>query len=271
VTSTLERPAAQDTQWFATWFDSPHYHRLYGYRDASEAAGFVDALLDRLHPAPRAEALDLGCGAGRHARHLASKGLQVTGVDLSAGSIAQARRFERPGLRFQRHDMREPLGTEAFDYVFNFFTSFGYFADPAEHRAVVANIAHSLRDGGTLVLDYLNVGYAEQRQTPEELKIIDDVRFRLTRWSDARWFYKRIEITDGAGAPLEYVEQVAKFTVDDFRALFAPQDLEIEEVCGDYRLNAYDAASSPRLILIARKRVRTTSAAGTREVLPNAA
>src|SRR5262245_58955359 len=149
--------------WFATWFDSPHYHRLYGYRDASEAAGFVDALIDRLHPALPAEALDLGCGAGRHARHLASRGLQVTGVDLSAGSIAQARRFERPGLRFRRHDMREPLGTQAFDYVFNFFTSFGYFADPAEHRAVVSKISHSLGDGGTLGLDYLNVRYAELR------------------------------------------------------------------------------------------------------------
>src|SRR5262245_17698378 len=142
--------------WFASWFDSPHYHRLYGYRDVSEAAGFVDALVDRLHPAPHANVLDLGCGAGRHARHLASKGLDVTGLDLSAGSIAQARRFERPGLRFRRRDMRQPLGIEAYDYVFSFFTSFGYFDDQSEHLVVVSNIAHSLRSGGTLVLDYLN-------------------------------------------------------------------------------------------------------------------
>jgi SAM-dependent methyltransferase len=270
MTSTLERPAVQDPQWFAAWFDSPHYHRLYGYRDESEAAAFVDALLVRLRPAPHAEALDLGCGAGRHARRLASRGLQVTGVDLAAGSIAQARRLERPGLRFRRHDIREPFGTNAFDYVFNFFTSFGYF-DDREHQAVMANIAHSLRDGGTLVLDYLNVHYAEQRQTPEELKIIDDVRYRLTRWSDPRWFYKRIEITEGTGTPLEYVEQVAKFTLDDFRALFAPHGLEIEECCGDYRLTPYDAETSPRLILVARKRLRCSSAAGTREVLPDAA
>ena len=66
------------SQWFTTWFDSPHYHKLYGYRDDSEAARFVDALIDRLRPGHDAHLLDLGCGAGRHAKHLASKGFQVT-------------------------------------------------------------------------------------------------------------------------------------------------------------------------------------------------
>jgi SAM-dependent methyltransferase len=261
------------TQWFASWFDSPHYHKLYGYRDDAEAARFVDALIDRLRPAPAADLLDLGCGAGRHARHLASKGFRVTGVDLAAGSIAEARRFERPGLRFARHDMRVPFGRQAFDVVFNFFTSFGYFDEPTEHAQVVSNIAGSLRCGGRLVLDYLNVHAAEARQTPAETKAIDGVIYGLTRWSDTRHFYKRIEITETPGSqPLVYVEKVAKFTLPDFRVMFARQGLTIEDVYGDYGLTPYDASGSPRLILVARRGpASSTSTLGSRQTFADAA
>ena len=77
-------------------------------------------------------------------------------MDLAAGSIREAKKSERPSLRFLQHDMRVPFGRDAFEYVFNFFTSCGYFEDPAEDLAVVRNIATSLRPGGRLVLDYLN-------------------------------------------------------------------------------------------------------------------
>src|SRR5690554_1332934 len=37
--------------------------------------------------------LDLGCGPGLYAAHLAEKGLQVTGIDYSRRSIAYARQY----------------------------------------------------------------------------------------------------------------------------------------------------------------------------------
>jgi SAM-dependent methyltransferase len=241
------------SEWFATWFDSVHYHKLYAHRDDAEAARFLDALTTRLRPSRGAHALDLGCGAGRHSRYLASKGLRVTGVDLAASSIKEAKKSEHARLRFFRHDMRVPFGRQAFDYVFNFFTSFGYFADTSEHRAVVRNMALSLRDGGRLVLDYLNVRHAEASLASGEIKEIDGVIYRLTRWMDARHIFKRIAI-EGGGAPLTYVERVARFTLQDFERLFAPHGLVIESLHGDYCLNSYDSRTSPRIILVARKR-----------------
>ncbi len=51
-------------EWFATWFGSEHYHRLYVHRSDDEAARFVDALIAQ-HPQRSAAAvLDLGCGRG---------------------------------------------------------------------------------------------------------------------------------------------------------------------------------------------------------------
>ncbi|MDG9727069.1 class I SAM-dependent methyltransferase [Streptomyces sp. DH41] len=49
---------------------------------------------------------DLGCGPGRVTAHLASLGLRVFGLDLSAAMLAIARR-ENPGLRFEQGSMLE--------------------------------------------------------------------------------------------------------------------------------------------------------------------
>src|SRR4029077_1430393 len=101
VIMTSTSPDRQDSAtspWFATWFDSAHYHKLYSYRDDREASAFVDALVGQMHVRDGVRVLDLGCGAGRHARQLALHGCHVTGLDLSAGSIREACRFEQAHL-----------------------------------------------------------------------------------------------------------------------------------------------------------------------------
>ena len=66
--AVVATPVISGAPWFASWFDSVHYHKLYANRDAAEAAAFVDALLARLAPLRGSRMLDLGCGTGRHAR-----------------------------------------------------------------------------------------------------------------------------------------------------------------------------------------------------------
>src|SRR5262245_33582115 len=144
--------SVEQPDWFASWFDSTHYHRLYAHRDEREAIALVDRLVDELQPRAGASMLDLGCGSGRHAWQLAARGFRVTGIDLSSESLAMARRRYGPGIRLRRQDMREPFGSAAFEHVLSLFTSFGYFEDPADHRLVIGNIARSLTAGGTVVL-----------------------------------------------------------------------------------------------------------------------
>jgi malonyl-CoA O-methyltransferase len=56
------------------------------------------------------EALDLGCGTGRHALWLAAAGATVTAVDFSEGMLAEARRKPGAGaVRFLAHDLHRPL------------------------------------------------------------------------------------------------------------------------------------------------------------------
>ena len=112
--------------WFEEWFDSPYYHLLYCNRSAEEAESFIKKLTQKLDLRKGAKVLDVACGKGRHSRTLASLGYDVTGIDLSANSIAFAKNFENAHLKFEVFDMRKTYAAQKFDYVFNLFSSFGY-------------------------------------------------------------------------------------------------------------------------------------------------
>ena len=241
-------------EWFKHWFDSSFYHKLYANRNEREAAGFVDALLEELCPEDRSKMLDLGCGNGRHSKYLASKGFSVTGLDLSSSSIMDAKKYESSNLNFHRHDMRLPFGNNYFDYVFNFFTSFGYFKSSLEDDQVLSNISSALKPGGMLVMDYLNVAFAEKRLVPAEENEIDGIVYNITRWTDEHIFYKRIVLDNtGSRYPVEFNEQVRKYRVEDFNQMFANNNLHLQHVYGDYQLGIYSKERSPRLILLAQK------------------
>ena len=172
--------------WFQSWFDSVHYHKLYGNRNEKEASDFIDVLIDYLQPDPGSSMLDLGCGAGRHSKHLSKKGYPVTGIDLSSSSIRAAKKWETESLQFIRRDMRDPFGTRCFDYIFNFFTSFGYFKTDYENHLVIRNIANALKDYGTVVMDFMNTNYVEERLVGQEQKEIDGIQYRIYRWVDKK-------------------------------------------------------------------------------------
>jgi SAM-dependent methyltransferase len=242
------------SNWFKEWCNSPYYHKLYFEHDETEASAFINRLLKKLEPASPAKFLDVACGRGRHAKLLASNGFDVTGIDLAPASIAIAKKLENDYLHFFEHDMRLPFFINYFDYAFNFFTSFGYFRTEREHYNGIRTIANALKPNGTLVIDYLNVHYAEDHLVHKHEKVIDEVTFYLTKWFDETHFYKKIVVEDEAlDIPLEYTEKVAKFSLGDFNDMFAFYGLQLKEVYGDYALNPYDVKQSPRMIMIAEK------------------
>jgi SAM-dependent methyltransferase len=101
-----------------------------------------------------ARILDVPCGQGRHAHLLAEAGYHVSGVDLSRDLLAVAQaRGTAPNLRYTHADMRRlPRSwSNRFDAVFNLFTSFGFFVDPADDERVVAEFSRVLKPGGLLV------------------------------------------------------------------------------------------------------------------------
>jgi SAM-dependent methyltransferase len=140
--------------WWTRYFDGKYlleYEPLFDpVRDRAEAARMIEVLGLPL----RARILDCPCGQGRHAHLLAEAGYQVEGGDYPAPVLAAAgRRGTGPHLRYTRADMRRlPARFRArFDAVVNVFTSFGFFADPADDVRVLREFARVLRPGGVLL------------------------------------------------------------------------------------------------------------------------
>ena len=271
ATATLAAPQSQP-EWFASWFDSPHYHRLYAHRDESEAVAFVDRLIRQLEPRDGAAVLDLGCGSGRHSRCLAARGFRVTAIDLSAESLARARRRPGPVRPLRRTGHAAPLRhanvrlrAEPVHQLRVFRGPDGSPDGDSQHRGVV-EIRRNRR-----------ARLPECRSRSEASRRRRDHRTRrrwlhLSRWSDDRAFFKRISIVEGPGRPtVEHVERVAKLTLEDFQRMFGLCGLRIEDAYGDYELRRFDAATSPRLILVAAKIDDRADTLPAREILADAA
>ena len=239
-------------KWYKEWFNSTYYHKLYFDRDDSEAERFITRLMNHLKPAPLSRMLDVACGRGRHARFLATKGFDVTGIDISFDSIHYAKQFEGDNLHFYQHDMRLPSWINYFDYAFNFFTSFGYFDTRRENDDAVRTIAQSIKPGGMVLFDYLNVHYIEQRLVHNEIKKLNGTEYEIHRWHDESFFFKRIIVKDkDLSEPIDYTEKVAKLSLGDFTDMLSYQKMQVTEVFGDYELNEYNIKKTPRLIVMA--------------------
>jgi SAM-dependent methyltransferase len=245
-----------DKAWYKDWFNSHYYHLLYQHRDEDEALQFINTLIGYLNPAKGSTMVDIACGKGRHSKALADMGFEVTGIDLSAASIEEAKKDEDEHLQFFQHDMRLPFWINYFDYAFNFFTSFGYFRTRREHDNAIRTIAQSLKHEGFFVIDYLNVHYSEERLEKSFTTTVESVTFHITKWQDEEHFFKQIQVTDENNkAPKHlYTERVAKFSLGDFTEMLAYQDMQVQEVFGDYQMGRYDVRKSPRMIIVARKK-----------------
>lgn len=147
--------------------------------------------------------------------------------------------------------MRLPFGYRRFDYLFNLFTSFGYFRDDAQNEDVIFNVAQAVAPSGKIIVDHANIPFALERLVRFGECEKDGVRFFIERWTDERFIYKQITVNDpGAGAPHLFTEQIRRYGVNDFKRLFALHRFRLQETFGSYRLDACSSKESPRLIMI---------------------
>lgn len=243
----------QQKEWFGEWFDSPYYHILYRERNHKEAHAFIDKIAQYFELDSEDQILDLACGKGRHSIYLNEKGYNVIGVDLSQQNIEHASQYSNERLQFYRHDMREVFQDNAFDYILNMFTSFGYFDAQHENQAAITAIAEGLKPGGYLLLDFLNPYKVVNNLLPEEIKQVDEIEFHITKHlSTDNYIVKDIRFDD-QGISHHYQERVKAIRRLEFLEFFKLAGLELIEVFGDYQLNLYDCDVSDRMIFIVKK------------------
>lgn len=240
--------------WFKHWFDTKYYHILYKDRDDSEAKFFMKNLCESLAIKENDTILDLACGRGRHALFLNSLGHKVTGVDLSKSSILSAKKFENERLNFFVHDMREPIPNQKFDFVFNLFTSIGYFDDENDNIKMLNSVYSYLEPNGILIIDFLNERKVINELEPFAEKSVDGIHFEIEKKLVNGVIEKNIQFND-EGKNYQFQERVHALTLSDFQSYLTAANFQIIKYAGDYHLTDFDIDNSDRLIIFAKKNV----------------
>lgn len=124
----------------------------------------VRFIVEHLRPPDRGRILDLGCGTGRHSVALAQLGYEVTGVDLSPGMLALARRRADAAavqVAWAVADATAFEPTTSYDAVICLCEgAMGLLSgtdDALGHdQAILNTVTRALRPGGRFLLNVLN-------------------------------------------------------------------------------------------------------------------
>jgi SAM-dependent methyltransferase len=126
---------------------------------ASRRPETIDATVDHLARVlplgPGDRLVDLGCGPGLYAQRFATRGISVTGVDLSAGSIAHAVAAARAAgleIDYRVGDYTVDPLDGPYDAAALIYLDFGVLPDAPRDRLLDA-VRSALRQGGAFVLD----------------------------------------------------------------------------------------------------------------------
>jgi SAM-dependent methyltransferase len=233
--------------WYKEWFGE-EYLEVYSHRDASEAEEHID-FVERVLAGKRrpGAVLDLACGAGRHTAGLRRRGYRAFGVDLSVTLLSHGRDLPRAA-----GDMRQlPFRGASFDWVLNFFTSFGYFESERENFRVLEGIVRVLAPGGRFLIDILNAASTIRRLEPRSVESFEGRRIEIERWYDSqsRRLNKRIRVETPERGCRTFLESVRAYEQQEVTSGLRWAGLEVDAVFGDFNGEAY-SDDSERLILV---------------------
>ncbi len=244
--------------WWEEMFGEDYLRAMAKISD-EQIATEVDFIEDSLGVAKGGTMLDLACGTGRHAIEFARRGYQAVGFDLSLTMLARAAdeaQDRDQKLNFVQGDMREMPFENAFDGVYCWNTSFGFF-DEEKNASVIGKVHRALRAGGQFVLDVVNRDFIASHAPSlvwfegDGCVCMDEMQID---WITSRMRVKRtMMIDDGRSKEIEYSIRV--YSLHELGKLLHDQGFRIAEVSGRTATpGVFFGAESPRTLILAEKR-----------------
>jgi SAM-dependent methyltransferase len=217
-------------EWFEEWFGE-EYLQLYPHRDDAEADRAVALIAGATGLSAGWRVLDVGSGAGRHARAFRAVGARCVGLDLSRTLLRVARGVTDAPL--VRGDMRRlPIRPGSIDLTVSLFTSFGFFEHDEEHAGALREMAATLRSGGWFVIDFLNAAEVRRRLVPTETVAVRGGTAEVARSmsGDGRYVCKTIVTPSGR----RYTERVRLFEQEQMAEMLRDAGVDVRHRYGDY-------------------------------------
>lgn len=171
--------------------------RDYGYVEAHSMRTFFtgpEAWQPYVHDAlalARGRVLDIGCGAGRHAIHLQTKGFEVTGIDVSPGAIEVARRRGLADARVLSIENLSRLEVNDYATVLLLWNNFGLLGSPLRAK-VLLDLLDALTTPDAVILAASRDPYALVGDEHDELRRENRSRGRWSGQIRMRFRYRTL-------------------------------------------------------------------------------
>ena len=145
--------------WYQALFDN--YAETYDRETFTQGTvGEVDFIENEIDHDKGKNILDIGCGTGRHAVELASRGYRVTGIDLSESQLKKAKKKAEKAevrIRFIQADATRLDIRNEFDLALIICEgAFPLMETDEMNFQILQNASNALKPGGKLILTTLN-------------------------------------------------------------------------------------------------------------------
>ena len=236
-------------------FYSQRFRDITKFYKESEAGKQVEFVEQAVPLKPGDKVLDLACGYGRHSIILARKGYCVTGYDLSADYIREAKQEAKKveaNVNFEQVDMRRLDLSKEYDVILSLSTSVAFY-DEEVNKDIFRRIYKALKNGGKFVFDQGNIFNFAHTKIVKSEKLSDGRthKYELTFDAVRCVLSRRSVLEDGQGRQ-EAGWDIRYYTLPELRILMKEIGFDIVKVYGDYDNSAY-SVDSKRLITIMEK------------------
>jgi len=254
------RTIQRDWDWWAYHYRVVHRSHIPGISEWDDH--LVEMILHVLELRPGDRVLDLACGSGDHSRLLATRGLEVLGLEVAHSLVAYCR--ERAieenltGIRFEQGDMRGLAKGNHFDAVLLLSGSFGFF-DEATNREVLARVAGALKPGGRLLVDVFDPARMVIRPARRSWSQYGGgYGLRSTWWEPETCTYvSEFMFMDSEGVlnTAAEPERIRIYSLPEWRELLAGVGLTLTHALAHTKLPPvkYDREHYENLVIVARK------------------
>jgi len=165
-------------QWYKEYFEEMGIE-YEDYPFTQNTENEVNWMVKEYLTNPEMRILDVGCGTGRHAINLATKGYKnITGIDLSSSLINAAKKVaneKNVAVDFRVGDARELPFENEFDAALCLCEgAFGLLENDAENYKVLRAVHKALKKQGIFILTTLNL-FRDAEFDPMTCRVAMDV------------------------------------------------------------------------------------------------